>query len=393
MPNGISEDGFTRKRLDEILEDKNAAVRGALGDDLNLSPESPDGQINGVYSESDSNLWSLAEACYNAFSPSKASGAALSDLVELNGIERQDATSTSVELLCSGVPGVIIPIDSLCSTEGGVIVVKTLSSVTIGAGGTVSVPAESITTGVEVVLAGEITNIDTPISGWAIVTNPLDGITGEEEETDAELRVRRNRSVSRSAISILDSIVAEVLAVSGVTYTAGFENDQDVTDPNGLPPHSTLIVVEGGGDDDIAQAIFIKKVDGIQTTGNSSGNATDSQGVVKPINFSRPNKIEIHVRVDINTFEDFPPTGIQDIKQAIVDYANGDLIEGRGFGVNDDVIRTELFTPVNTVNGLSVSILTILAGSPAGPGDFANIAIGFDERSEFTIANIEVNVL
>ena len=90
---------------------------------------------------------------------------------------------------------------------------------------------------------------------------------------------------------------------------------------------------------------------------------------------------------------EFPTSGVEDIKQDIVDYANGVLVQNRGFGVAEDVIRTELFTPVNNTDGQSVTLLAInTAGSP-GPGDLSNINISFDEKSEFTTANIEVNIV
>ena len=48
----------------------------------------------------------------------------------------------------------------------------------------------------------------------------------------------------------------------------------------------------------------------------------------------------------------------------IVEYANGNLVEGEGFFLSDDVIQSRLFTPVNSVPGhdiISIFIFSELA--------------------------------
>ena len=113
---GISSTGFKRKRLNLLLEELNAEVKSIFGENFNVSPESPDGQINGVVSESNANLWEIAEEAYNAFNPKAASGATLSNLVQLNGITRLPATKTRAELNLTGDSGTVIPAGSLVST-------------------------------------------------------------------------------------------------------------------------------------------------------------------------------------------------------------------------------------------------------------------------------------
>ena len=62
---GITETGFKRKRLDQILDELNGAVKAVFGDNFNVSPESPDGQINGVIAEVFANLWEGFEESYH----------------------------------------------------------------------------------------------------------------------------------------------------------------------------------------------------------------------------------------------------------------------------------------------------------------------------------------
>ena len=391
MPDfGVTPEGFNRKRLDQLLQELNDRIKSIFGENFNVNPESPDGQVNGVLSESDANLWELAEECYNAFNPSAATNATLSDLVQLNGLTRLPATSSRALLTITGTVGVVIPAGSLVSTVDTGDVFATEIDVTIGSGGTVTVFASATITGPVTALASTITVIDTPVTGWATVTNLADAVLGTNEETDVDLRARRRQSVARDAQAILDAIFAAVAAVPGVTQTVVLENDTNSVDANGLPPHSFQVVVVGGSDEDIGNAIWLTKPTGITTFGTSSYEVLDSQGVPHVMNFSRPTTVDIYVDVTISAFPDFPANGAELIQQAIVDYANGILVEGRGFSLNEDVIYTRLYTPINSVPNHSITSLFIgLAPSPSGTVD---IPIGPTEISNFLVGNITVTV-
>lgn len=385
---GISSTGFNRKRLDLLLFELDAEMKAVFGENFNVSPESPDGQVNGVISESNANLWELAEEAYNAYNPSAATNVSLSNLVQLNGIIRFPDTSSRVQLTLSGTPTTVILAGNLVSTSDTNVQFETETDATIGGGGTVTVFASAVITGPLEAAAGTLTVIETPITGWDSVTNVSDATLGVDEETDIELRARRVQSVARDAQAIIDAIFAEVRAVVGVTQTAVLENDTDAT-VGGLPPHSVHVIAVGGDDDAIGEAIFLKKTLGAISFGTTTVQVDDDQGIPHDISFSRPTEIPIYVIVNLTTFSDYPVTGDDDIKQAIVDYAIGILTIGRGFFLGDDVVHSELYTPVNTIQGHTVDSLFIDV-TPA-PAATADIAIAITEVSEFTIANIMVN--
>lgn len=384
---GITAEGFKRKKLDQLLNELNDAVKAIFGENFNVSPESPDGQINGVVSESNANLWELAEEAYNAFNPSVASGDVLSNLVQLNGITRLPATPSRALLDITGTSSTIIPEGSLVSTSDSGLQYATESDVEIS-GGVAQVFASAVETGPNISLAGTITIIDTPITGWDSVTNASDAIEGTDVETDVELRARRSASVARDAQAIIDAIFAEVSSVPGVTQVTVLENDTDVTDLDGNPPHSFQVIVTGGDDDEIAQAIWLKKPAGIQAFGSTLVDVPDSQGIEHSIGFSRPTPVDIYVDITVNIIGDYPATGDADIAQAIIDYADGVLVPGRGFNVGDDVIFTELYTPINSVPGHE--IVSLFIDTTPSPVATANIPISVTEISNFTLANITV---
>jgi uncharacterized phage protein gp47/JayE len=385
---GVSSTGFKRKRLNLLLEELNSEVKSIFGENFNVSPESPDGQINGVISESNANLWEIAEEAYNAFNPKAAAGTTLSNLVQLNGITRLAATRSHVELTLTGDSGTVIPEGSLISTSDTGDELSTDVSVTIDGTGNAIVQATALEFGPITMLAGTITEIDNPVTGWDTVNNTVDAIEGTNEESDPDLRARRQRSVARDAQAIIDGIRAAVENIDNVTQAVVLENDTDAVDGNGLPAHSFQVVVSGGADIDVADIIWLKKPAGIQAFGDITEQIIDSQGVSHDISFSRPTAVTIYVEVTITTFAEYSANGDDLIKQAIVDYANGDLVDNRSFGLADDVIYTRLYTPINSVAGHEIDDLQISISSPAS--GTANIAIAVDEIADFQIANITV---
>lgn len=386
---GVLPTGFSRKRLDQLLEELNDEVKAIFGDNFNVTPESPDGQINGVISESNANLWEIAEESYNAFNPSAATGVTLSNLVQLNGIDRLEATSTTDQLTLGGTASTLIPAGSLISTSDTGDQFSTNVDVTLDGGGAAVVDVTALLTGPITALAGTITEIDTPITGWSTATNLADATEGTNEETDTELRSRREQSVARDAQAIIDAIFAAVANIDGVTSVTVLENDTDATDANGLPPHSFQVIVVGGDNQAIADIIFLKKPAGITSFGTTTESVNDTQGIPHDISFSRPTEVDIFVTVDLTTNADYPANGDDLVKQAIVDYANGDLVVNRDFGLGEDVIYTRLYTPINSVQGHEIDDLFIdITSSPTG---VINIPIAATEISNFLVANIVVN--
>lgn len=390
MANGLSPTGFELKRLETILAEMRSDFETTFGENLNTSPESPDGQIIGTVSASLYDLWEIAQGAYNAFNPSAATDVALSNLVQLNGITREEAIASTVTLTLAGSNGTIIPVGTVVSSSDGSVSFTTDASVTIPVGLTIDVEATATVTGPSIAVAGSVTVIENPITGWDSVTNNTDAVVGRDEESDSDLRAKRELSVSKPSKGILETILAEVISLTGVEEAFIYENSTPLVDPvNGTPSNSFQVVVLGGLDLEIATAIFDEKPIGIESYGTTIVPVLDSQQISHAIGFTRPAVIGIYVAITLTKFSDYPADGDDTIKQKIVDYANGDLIAGRGFGVSDNIIQTQLYTPVNGVGGHS--ILSMFIGTSPSPALSDDIPIDFDEVSDFQIANITIN--
>lgn len=102
-------------------------------------------------------------------------------------------------------------------------------------------------------------SLKTPSVGINEITYNTEGraTIGRNTETDEELRLRRAEAVTYTASSILSSIRAAVSQLSGVIYINAYENDTMNT-VDTLPPKSFEVVVQGGDDTEITQAILQK---------------------------------------------------------------------------------------------------------------------------------------
>ena len=224
-----------------------------------------------------------------------------------------------------------------------------------------------------------ITTIITPILGWDSVKNPQEASVGRYEETDEELRLRWRNTKFQFATNIVESLYSAVFSLEGVSNAVIYENDTDVVDENGVLPHSFLTLVDGGLSSDVATAIWRNRPTGIRSQGNTSVDIIDSFGYVRTINFSRPTEVQVYIEIDLETNNRFPEDGEQKIKEALISYING-------LTINDDVVYSRLYTPINSVEGHQVNSLRI-GTDPLNLG-FSNIITNFDEIAKTQSASI-----
>lgn len=170
-----------------------------------------------------------------------------------------------------------------------------------------------------------VTKMINNVSGFDSVINLLEPSYGRLRENDIELR---QSYLAKSAIrsnTMIESIVSEILNnVPYVESASGYENDRDYTDSRGLPPHSIEIVVEGGDDNEIADAILRRKAGGIATFGDVLVTVPGKYGDALPIRFNRPDRLYAWMKVVLyGRLSDIPPNYVVLVKNAITEYAQG----------------------------------------------------------------------
>jgi uncharacterized phage protein gp47/JayE len=382
---GLSASGFERKRLVDIKIDIEDNLKLAFGDNIDLSAQSGFGQFVGIMSEALSDQWESQENVYNSQYPSTAQGTQLSNVVMYNGIERQEATkSVILAVTLSGIAGTVIPAGSQVSVVSTEEVFVTDTEATIGVGGTTTVNVTAVNTGPVAAAIGTLTVIETPVYGWTSVNNTAAATEGRDEETDAELRVRRELSTAALGQNLVDALYGQLLNLEGVTDALVISNGTDGT-VDGIPAHQFLTVVIGGTDANIAATIWRNTPQGILSFGTTTVVHVDDQGFSQNVKFTRPSEVDIYFKVNITTNSvEFPATGSNDIKAAIVAYGIAN------FKIGDDVILSEFYTPINATPGILTIVLYI--GLSASPSGTSNLTIDNDEVSDYAISQVEVNI-
>jgi hypothetical protein len=238
--------------------------------------------------------------------------------------------------------------------------------------------------GPTVALAGTIRTLSAAVAGIVGLINEFDADAGRNDETDAEMRDRWLDRLTIAGLATPDRIRAAVLAVQGVEYVRVFENESDVVDGDGRPPHCFQVVVLGGADNDIAQAIWNSKPAGILSYGTSaSGTAVDSLGTAHVVDFERPTVRYLWLDIEVTDGEGFPTTGdpATAIRDAVVAWANANLTVG------SDLYRIQVAGVCTaTVPGIAaITVETDDTPTDAGPPVYTN--------SDITVADDEILVL
>lgn len=185
-----------------------------------------------------------------------------------------------------------------------------------------------------VVNANTATLLLSSVANVISVNNPRNFDRGSLKENDFDLRVRLKGLSNVTGKATPDAIIKAVTEVDGVDSINLSINNSIFPDKEGQSPKSYEVIVTGGNDQDIADAILLTGGAGIETSGNVSLLSTGRFGGSYPISFTRPTNVYVFLNIDYEKYEEFssfPVNGEEMMRQALVDYsatlsANQDLI-------------------------------------------------------------------
>ena len=394
----INNTGIIPKTLESYRSDLVAAFQAAFGADIDTDPQSPQGQYIDqealAMSQADDALV-VASGGTNIY---KSFASQLEGIAAIIGIRKRGATGTTVTATLGGTPGFTIPAGSRArSTAGDFYALD--EDADLGVLGSVDAQMTCTETGPIELGAGELTAVVDVVPGWETVTNAATGLTGTDAEKDSEYRQRYFRELFKNALSVLDSIVAQVSAQDGVTDALGVENDTTapiIVDGVTIPAHTVVIVVEGGLDEDIKDAIRLKKTGGTGTDGTTTVLDPPNQ----PISFYRVSDIEAEVSITTTPGPNFPGNGLTLLKERVFNYVNGafagsageEFFETDGMQISEDLDKNRLYTPINSVPGHTVSGLTL--EDKANPGDVSILTSDLNEKIKIdSLDDVNVTLL
>ncbi len=410
MPDVIDSTGLTVKTLNEILEELNDGYKAIYGADINILPNSPDGQLIGIFSQALSDIRELLVTIDNNFDPDNAIGRFLDQRVSINNIKRKGGTFTTVEIDITVSANTTVDLQGLDGTAADVN--GTGYTIQDDAGNQFilfdSVTLENILPTPEIfkknfrakdigavtVSAGTIQNFVTIVLGVESVDNPLSPLQiGEDEETDANLRTRRQQSVSVNSAGFLNGIIGALLSIQGVTEAQAFENITNSIDSDGIPAHGIWVIVEGGGSDNIANVIMNKKSYGANQRGDIIREVdtptTPTSGIKFEARFDRPLGEALFIDMTLNNNDasvDLSES-LATIKTQIKDnlpYKIGERAEISRI----DCVGRDVLSSLN-INAFFSGIKVFSAALPT-PSDSVKT---FSLQHQFTVDEVDITIL
>jgi len=298
--------GIVVQTYQEIYDELAEGYRSIYGDDINLDPNAPDGQRVAIEAQARLDLQTFALALYNSFDPDLAAGLSQNRIIKLAGITRRPATRSQVDVEIVTDRSLTLSDDYTVEDSLGQLWI-TLEEVIIASATTQTVTLFAQDFGAIEADPDTVTEPATVVLGVTSITNPLASTVGVDEETDEELRIRRNRSLETPTSSSTGRLFTALTEVANVTDVAVYENDTPSTDSDGIPAHSLWVVVEGGSVDDIVETMVKNQTGGKGMVGAVTGNYTET--VIRPdgsdffivhtMIFARPTEVAVSVRLDV----------------------------------------------------------------------------------------------
>lgn len=388
---GLTNTGFKRKTYNDILNDMLAKARATWGDTFATNQSSDDFKDMANRAEELAEMWEQAEKTYFSLFPDTSSGINLtrnSALVGVTKIEAKKSIVRGVELVNGSGSPITIPAGSLVSQSTTGIQWSLINSVTIPASSTGTGDFQCTQDGP---IYASINSIDTIldfISGWDSVDNPADvtvGDLGRLEETDMDLKVKREVAIKSPSSAAGDSIANKIITeVPSCIYANYRDNDTDTVDGNGLPPHSIEFFVLGGSNLDIANTIRKYKPAGIKTHGGNTQVVQDSLGNSITIKWSSLVQKDIYFRIDIVTNGDWDGAFEGDIEDIIIDYVNNQHT------FNATLYTWRYYTLLQNIIG--IDSITIYQGYTSNPNTVANLTPAVNEKPYTTPSYFTFNI-
>lgn len=401
----ITETGVIVPDTENILSELQSMMREIFGQDMDLSPETPQGRLLEMWCRNREFCIQICALVSNMLNLNKASGFVLDDLGALFLMERKPASYTTVAVMLGGVAGTIIPANTRLKTTDGYIFVNDNPYI-IGEDGTVRAEYHATEVGQIPCVAETLNVILDSVNGLETAINPSGPISlGQDLESDNEFRLRIKGGLNVNSIAILSAIKSNLEGITGVIGSYCYDNytDQDVVvDGLTVGPHSLLAVVDGGDASEVAKVLYSKKTLGTGYIEKGGDNASfdvieedvidEAYGTTYKVRFIRPILTDIDIDITVKrknyTGDDLDSA----VKSAIMNFANGENPEVDGIVIGGAVSPFEISAAVSSEIP-EIFIQEVKVGEHGGVLSPETITtIGYIHKANITTANITVHI-
>lgn len=336
MPDLLDENGLQVATSEEIKTTLENGYKSIYGDDIAIGSNTQDGQLIAIYTQMATDLRELLMEVFNSFNPTACRGRIQDVRYALNNLTRKGGTFTIVPITITITKTVTLQgLDAnyndvnatsyaIADNNGNQYFLIDTTTLTAG---TYTLPFRAQNIGLVQPVLNTITNQVTIVNGVTSVNNASAPTTiGENQETDDEFAIRRERGLENRSQNAIDAILGQLLELDGLTQAAVYNHDYanypSSTDADGIPLGYIWVIAEGGSNAEIATVIYANMA-GSGTKGSVSINVPTASGQVLGVNFDRPVAVPLYVKFD---FQHNSPNvtyiNIAGIKQYIVDNIN-----------------------------------------------------------------------
>lgn len=364
----IDANGLHLEALPAIVSDLSSALQSAYGSGINLASNSPDGQMVNIYAQAAADLRQLVLLCYNSFSIDQAYGVQLDQRVAINGIARKQGTYTQAPVLVTYSQAVtLVGMDALAMDPQAQVYTlrdaagnkwQLVATYTSGGAGSSTRTFQALDIGQVQVSVNTITNQVTAVLGVTSVNNPTTAgsVLGVNEESDAQLRIRRAKSFQLTSVGPPSAVAAALLALPGVSDAYVVENNTPAT-VGGVPANSIwpIVTAPTATPAQIAAAIYSKKGLGCGLKGSQSYSVSRPNAQTALIQWDLSVQQNLYATFGAVALSGTIPTTAQ-IAVALAAYLLGFYKLGQIATIGDVVVAMLALYPNAYITGVGVSL-------------------------------------
>jgi uncharacterized phage protein gp47/JayE len=310
MKSYIDAQGLHLETMSEIIDDLETKFKTIYGTDINLDPNSPDGQMIAIFAQAKTDILDLINQVYTSFDPDQAIGVSLDQRAAINGVQRTGATYTviSVSITASEPALTIYGLDTavgepftVADANGNNFQLLETIVLSVGAN---TLQFRSSVSGA--VASNPITQVVTIIRAIDLTTNPQTPTVialGQNEQTDPQVRATRQAAVAKASIGFLPGTTGALKLIDGVTDARVYENATSTIDSNGVPAHAMWAIVDGGTSANIADLIYIKRNAGCGMKGSVNVPILQVNGTTFNVLFDRPVYEDLYLNISVTSMD------------------------------------------------------------------------------------------
>lgn len=397
----IAETGVIVPDTSNVLTDVTNEAKTAFGADVSTDPSTYTGsQIASEVTARTSVVKANAKVA-NQINPNLAGGLFLDALCALLGITRAPATATKVtNVTLTGIINTNIPAGTRVSLGQGGTVFTLQTGVVLadnGSGGGIGYGTFICSTVGPVACASGALNwpVDS-ILGWETVTNNQSGspasatTLGTNQETDAQLRTRRNNTLAKQGISTRQAQISGLydlrdsnnnLVVTSVAFLENVTSSTQVINGITLVAHSVWACVDGTATlAQVGMSLLQNKTDGADWNGTTTVSVVDpSSGQTYTVKYDIPTYVFIYGAL---TIKQGTYTGnLQaDAAQAVADYFVGNVDGFSAVGIGQNVSPFEIAAAI-VARCPGCIVMGCSIGTAPGSLSAADVTIAQNQRA------------